>query len=261
VDVPIQLIDAAFATPPSTCAGAQTDPATAGFNGILGVATFEHDCGGACASSSNNGLYYACGTTGCAGTALPLGSQVRNPVAALPLDGNGVVVRLPAVPAAGAASVSGELVLGIGTRGNNVPPASVVAFPLDVSGELRTTLGGVTSPAFLDTGSNGLFLPYAPTPALTTCPAPNAGWFCPASPVTLTATNAGAQGAPSAALSFRIASIAALAPSVEVSSAVGGPAPGPSGVDWGLPFHLGRDVYVRLEGRASSLGAGPLVAY
>ena len=259
VTVPIHLVDSTFASPPSACAGAQTDPVSAGYNGILGVAEWDRDCGDGC-TRTNNGLYFACSGTSCAGTAAALPSQVRNPVAALPLDGNGVIVRLPAVPFGGAASVSGELVLGIGTRANNVPPTGVVAFPLDGSGELRTTIGGAVVPSFLDTGSNGIFFP-SPTAALTTCPAPDTAWFCPAAPVTVSATNAAAQGSPSAGVTFRIASIDALGAAIAVSSEVGGPAAGPSGVDWGLPFHFGRDVYVGLEGRSSSLGAGPLVAY
>ncbi len=262
VTVPIQRIDSRFATAPSACTGAQTDPASAGYNGILGVDQWMQDCGDACTTAGINGPpppYFSCGA-GCTPTVAPLASQVTNPVAALPTDGNGIIVRLPAVPAGGARSISGELVLGIGTRTNNVPPASVVAFPLDGSGELRTAMGGNPVPSFLDTGSNGLFFP-SPTSALTICPAPDTAWFCPAVPVSLTATNFGVGGSPSGQVTFQIASIDALAPIVAVSSQVGGPALGARSVDWGLPFHLGRDVYIGIEGRSSGLGTGPLVAY
>ncbi len=268
VEVPIQIIDAGFSAPPSACAGAQASPAAAGFNGILGVAIDVQDCGPACeptaanGGSLPNGPYFACGAS-CTGIALPVASQVTNPVAALPTDGNGVLVKLPAVPAAGAGSASGALVLGIGTRANNTPPPSVLAVPLDPAGELRTTLGGSTTAGFLDTGSNGLFFPSSslPSTSLPACPSPNGSWFCPASPVTLSATNAGWQGSPSEALLFRISSLDAVDARANVASEVAGLAPGPSGVDWGLPFHLGRDVYVGFEGRSSSLGTGPFVAY
>jgi hypothetical protein len=261
VRIPIQLIDAGYASPPSACRGADPDPATAGFNGILGVGLYQEDCGDAC-TSTGNGMYFACGAS-CAATAVSTASQVQNPVAALPLDNNGVVVRLPAVPAAGTAAVEGQLLLGIGTRSNNVPPPSVLAYPLDASGEFRSTLGGVTVPAFVDTGSNGLFFPAPAGAGLASCPAPDADWFCPASTVTLSSSNAGVRGTPAATLTFQIGDFDALLADagVNVSSLVGGSLPAPAAFDWGLPFHLGRDVYLALEGRSTSLGPGPLVAY
>lgn len=259
VQVPIQLVDATFGTRPAACSNAEASPATAGFNGILGVGVYQEDCGAAC-TASGNGLYFRCGT-GCTGTALALGSQVRNPVAALPVDSNGVLVHLPAVAAPGAASVEGQLILGIGTRGNNQPPAATRAYPLDTAGEFRTTLGGVTVTAFADTGSNGLFFPPPAGAGLSACPAPASAWYCPASTVTLTAGVAGWSGAPSAPLTFQVGDFGALRGSIGVAPQVGGPQPAGGSFDWGLPFHLGRDVYVGMERRSSSLGAGPLVAF
>ena len=260
VTVPVQRIDAGFATRPSACTGAQTDPASAGYNGILGVQQWIEDCGAGCAATTSNNPYYSCGAA-CTQTVVPVASQVTNPVAMLPQDRNGVIVHLPAVAAGGAASASGQLILGIGTRTNNVPPHSAVAYPLDNGGNLSTSIGSGTVASFLDTGSNGIFFP-PPTPALTTCPAPDASWFCPAAPVTVSATNIGAGGSPSGAVTFQITSLDALPASVAVSSQVGGPVVGtPTYVDYGLPFHLGRDVYVGIEGRASGLGIGPFVAY
>ena len=259
--VPIQRIDATFGIRPAACSGADVSPATTGFNGILGVGNWEQDCGPAC-TFTNNGIYFTCraGTT-CTATAVATASQVQNPVAVLPVDNNGVIVRLPAVPAAGASSLEGQLILGIGTRSNNVPPSAVRAYPLDGYGEFRTTLGGATVPAFVDTGSNGLFFASPAGAGLTNCPAPDAGWYCPAALVSLTATNAGAAGTPSAAVAFQVNSLHALGASINVSSQVGGSQPAGGAFDWGLPFHLGRDVYLGIEARASSLGAGPLVAY
>jgi hypothetical protein len=126
----------------------------------------------------------------------------------------------------------------------------------------QTTIAGVPpppAPSFLDTGSNGIFFPAA-TPALTTCPAPDTAWFCPASPVTVHATNASTQGSPSADVAFQIESIQALGPTTGVGH-VGGPSVGPSSVDFGLPFFFGRDVYIVIEGRPSRFGVGPLIAY
>jgi hypothetical protein len=262
VNVPIHLVDATFSTPPSACTGSQTDPANAAYNGILGVSQWDRDCGDACTTLTDNGTYFACTGASCAPSVAPTTSQLRNPVAALPADNNGVIVRLPAVPRGGAPSIAGELVLGIGTRTNNVPPATVVGIPLDSSGLLRTTIGGSTLRSFLDTGSNGIFFP-PPTPDLVTCAPPDDAWFCPASPVSVVATNTSAQGSPSAPAGFDIESIHAFDPTDGVGN-VGGPVVGPSSttlVDFGLPFHFGRDVYVVIEGRRSRVGDGPRVAY
>ncbi len=265
--VPIQVIDAGFASgPPSPCTGAEKAPTL--YNGILGVSELDRDCGTDCTNTTTpNQMYYACSGSGC-GNAFPaVESQVRNPVAALPLDLNGVIVRLPAIPGGAAPSVDGELVLGIGSRTNNVPPASVVAFPLGAGLPLTTFSDpSVKTPSFLDSGSNGIFFP-PPSASLVTCNASGSGsaWFCPSSPVTVHATLTPSTGPPSADATFTIASIDALSNTTGASSQVGGPAVvGPSNttyVDFGLPFFFGRDVYVVIEGRPSRFGVGPIIAY
>jgi hypothetical protein len=63
----------------------------------------------------------------CASTA-PLASQVVNPVAAFAEDNNGVAIVLPDVPPGGAASLTGSLIFGIGTKANN-QPGSVASSP------------------------------------------------------------------------------------------------------------------------------------
>jgi hypothetical protein len=42
---------------------------------------------------------------------------------------------------------------------------------------------------------------------------------------------------------------------------IGGPGIPHAGMDWGLPFFLGREVYLGYEGHGSPLGAGPLLAW
>lgn len=262
VQVPIHVLDASFSTVPSTCPSPEAGPSQAGFNGILGVGVFAQDCGPGC-TSSPNGIYFSCGTSGCTDSVAPLADQVQNPVAHLPLDNNGVIVDLPAVPAGGAPSVEGRLLLGIGTRANNVLTGAT-AFPVSpASGTFRTTVGGVVlDNSFLDTGSNGLFFAPPSPSVLPACTGSASSWFCPSTTVSLTATNTGDPGSPSGDVSFQIASFASLmASSNNVFSDLGGGAQAAAGFDWGLPFHLGRRVAVGIEARSSSLGTGPLVAY
>jgi Protein of unknown function (DUF3443) len=260
VQVPIHVIDASFPGRPASCSNPDTDPASAGFNGILGVGAFAEDCGGACASSANTGIYYACSGGSCSGTAVPLSQQVKNPVAALPQDNNGVVVKLPAVAAGGAPSADGALLLGIGTAQDNAP-GSVSVLDLDGSGEFRTSLAGTAFPSFADTGSNALFFDAPGGVSLPVC-ASSSEWFCPPSATSLSATNSGASGHGSASVGFQVVSFDQLSKSGNaVFPTLAGPGLGSGEFDWGLPFFLGRTVYVGLEGKASPLGAGPYVAH
>jgi hypothetical protein len=264
VQVPIQVVDATYPGRPTSCANAEPDPATAGFNGILGVGAAIQDCGGACTASASLNVYYSCSGGSCGGTTVPLAQQVTNPVAALPQDNNGVVVKLPSVPAGGAPSADGALLLGIGTAADNVP-GSVTVLDLDGQLEFRTTLAGAPCSAFADTGSNALFFAPPGGASLPTC-ASNADWFCPPTTTSLTATNHGASGRGSATVPFQVANFDHLDKANAVFSTLGGPALGAGGAecpafDWGLPFFLGRAVYVGLEGMRSPLGVGPYVAH
>jgi hypothetical protein len=259
VQMPIQVIDATFSTAPTACQNANQSPAKTGFNGSLGVGVFAQDCGPACATIANNGIYYSCSGLSCSGTAVTLANQIQNPVALLPQDNNGVIVQLPSVPAGGSISVTGNLVLGIGTQSNNVP-SGVTKYDTDPLGDFITTLNGVTYPSFIDSGSNGLFFSPPPTSLLPNCPSPNSDWFCPSSATSLSATNIGASGSPSGVVPFQIGNFITLLNSPNnVFADIGGSLPGE--FDWGLPFYFGRKVYVGIEGKQSTLGTGPYWAY
>ncbi len=260
VNVPVEVIDSTFASVPVRCGTPDTAPAQAGYNGILGIGFFVQDCGPACATRSDNGIYFSCTGSSCPGAAVPLASQVQNPAALLPGDGNGLVLDLPAVATTGARSVEGTLTLGIGTQADNTP-SGVAVYLVDDVGQFTTSFEGATGPAFVDTGSNGLF--FTPgTTSLPSCPSPDAEWFCPPSTVHLTATNSGAGGGTAHPVSFDIANFeSVINTSNQVFPSIGGSALPSFGFDWGLPFHLGRKVYVGFEGRVSPLGTGPYVAY
>lgn len=258
VNVPIQVIGSSAGNPSQVCRGSSSSPTTALYNGSLGVGFFLQDCGPVCASSNNNRVYYTCSGGTCTGIAVPLDSQVHNPVASLPVNNNGVGLLLPSVPSGGSPSVTGYLVLGIGTQANN-SPSGVVAYGADpFSGNFTTAFNSATYESFIDLGSNGLFFPDN---QIQTC----GDWFCPQSPSTLSlsATTTGSAGSPSGVVNFQIANFnTLLASSNNVFSNLGGPPPLGAGLfDWGLPFFLGRNVYVGMEGAASGLGTGPYWAY
>jgi len=257
-NVPIQVIDSTFGTIPSACGTPDTNPSVAGFTGILGVGVLIHDCGSACISDASNGIYYSCNGPACTGAAVPLTSQVQNPVTLLSTDNNGVIVELPTVPSNGSSSVNGILVLGIGTKSNNIP-SGVTVYKADAVGEITTIFSSNYS-GIIDSGSNGFFFTPPSAGLLPNCPSPNSAWFCPLSITTLSAKNAGASGSPSSDVIFQIGNFISLANSPNnVFSNLGGSAPGI--FDWGLPLYFGRNICVGIEGKASGLGTGPYFAY
>jgi Protein of unknown function (DUF3443)/Bacterial Ig-like domain (group 2) len=266
VRVPIQIIDSTFSGYNSCSLNGQytldNNPTTTGFNGILGVGLFTEDCGSTCTSSKNNGWYYSCSGSKCSATTVPLNNQVQNPVSLLPLDNNGFIVQfLTSVPPGGLPSVNGNLILGIDTRSNNIP-SGVTMYPADPNpanltyGDFTTVFNGKTySDSFIDSGSNGLFFDQDSISALTIC----GDWFCPSSTQSLSATTEGYTGSPSGTVLFNIGNASTLfSSSNNVFIELGGP---DTSFDWGLPFFLGRSVYVGIDGQTSSLGTGPYWAY
>jgi hypothetical protein len=253
VTVPIQVIDANFPGSATYCPN-PADPTNAGYTAILGVGLFDADCGPVC-NNQHGTYYYNCTAGSCTATTTPA-ARVRNPIALLPHDNNGVLIELPSLPEGGATSASGYLVLGIGTETNNVP-AGVTLYAADPgTGEFFTQFNNRIYPAAIDSGSNGLFFPGA----LTGCTGDLAGLFCPSIPAELRATIAGAAGGPSVTVAFQIDDFAMFAASTNrVSAEVGGTEAGT--FIWGLPFFFGHKVYIGLAGAVSSLGTGPYWAF
>jgi len=266
VQVPIQVIDYTFpsvSVSHSLCPNLAEEPSDSGVNGILGVGPFIQDCGIGCTTSgvgADNGQYYVCTGTVCTGAPAPLSVQVSNPVASLPTDNNGLIVELPAVLSGGEPSVSGILVLGIGTMFNNSPPAVPSTYSLDEFGNFITTFNNVSyNDSFIDTGSDGLFFPSAGlTGILPDCKdAPD--WFCPSSIQSLSATIEGASGPPANTVSFAMGNADTFSNTANnVFADIGGDN---STFDWGLPFYFGSNIYIGFEGMSSSLGTGPYFAY
>jgi hypothetical protein len=264
--VPVQVIgDPDFAAVPPSCAttGVQTDTvATFGGNGVLGVGVFRQDCGSDCAGTAIPGTYYACPSAGsCAPSTIALAQQVANPVALLPADNNGVLIQLPAVAAAGAGSVAGSLVLGVGTQANNAL-GSAQTYSVDKFGNFTTFFGGRTyAESFIDSGSAFYFFGSSTLPVCTGGAA--SGLYCPTSTQLLSAVNQGTNGT-TGTVAFSIANAQTELngnPGAAAFGNIGGNISGISGFDWGLPFFFGRSVFVALEGAATAGGNGPSVAY
>ena len=263
--VPIQVIgDPAFSVVPASCSSigpAENSVQTLGANGVLGVGVFQQDCGLICAQSAIPGTYYICPSSGCQETQADLTQQLQNPIGMFSLDNNGVIIALPSVPFTGAVSVSGSMIFGIGTQGNNALGNAQV-MPVDQNtGTFITRLNQLTySNSFIDTGSNALFFADA---SIATCSGAASGFDCPASTLSLSATNQGTSGAVSI-VNFQVANADSLFSANPTFAAFGnlaGTNSDATAFDWGLPFFFGRNVFVAIEGQNTPAGAGPYLAY
>lgn len=252
----IQMIDANFATIPGDCTKPDTNPAAAGYNGILGVGIFTEDCGIGCATIPDNRIYFACNANTCSPTTVPIAQQVSNPVSFLPTNNNGVIFQLPSIPSEGSTTASGYVVLGIGTQANNTPAGPINFFPADSAGFLKTTFNGAThTNSSVDSGSNGLFFPG--TDQLPPCAANSgaSGFFCPATPLNFTAY----QGQTPVTFEIQHAANAMISSPHFMFSNIGGHFA--DAFYWGLPFYFGRTIYHGIEGKSSTLGTGPYWAW
>lgn len=261
--VPIEVVDASSVPVPAACKAigpSEEDVSSLGANGILGIGFFIADCGNACTTSStaNPGFYYGCAASSCSVISQAVNRQVQNPVALLPNNNNGVVIQLPAA-ANSTATMSGSLILGIGTARNNAPGSAQVFAP-DQFGNMHTSFRGNQYAGFLDTGSNAYFFLDSKTTGIPNCSTAEKGFYCPSSPTNVSATNSSSKGG-SSTVNFTIVSASQLFSSGgdAVFPTLGGP--NPATFDWGLPFFFGRSVFVAIEGRQTPLGAGPFWAY
>ena len=260
-------------TIPTDCTGTPENTVTAfGANGILGVGPFLQDCGGACVTAAVPGTYYQCpAPSTCAGTTATLLQQVQNPVSMFATDNNGVIVELPSVGSAGATTISGSLVFGIGTRTNNgLGSATVLLFDPN-TGAIQATYKSTTyTGAYIDSGSNGNFFTDGTlTQCMTaTTPPQPTGFFCPASTMMETAALKGANGV-TATASFTVANADTLFSNNTYTafSNLAGPIlqPPPAGTpqpfDLGLSYFYGVNVFTAIEGSSISGNVGPFFAY
>ncbi len=265
VYVPIQVINSAFTVPTvmgsPACNTLMLDPASAGFNGILGVGLLLYDCGTACVTPIVSGVYFKCPTpTTCVDTVLPLTSQIINPVAALPVDNNGVILSFASVSLSGVASANGTMTIGIGTSSNNIPP-SLNVFAADQYANITTVYDGTSNTqSFIDSGSNGLYFPDSKIIKCTV----ETGFFCPTSPLTLRATIQSQTTSVTSSVPFYVGNTHEITAGFTGANGVLNNLGGNGNLqqfDWGFPFHLGRTIYSGIETKSSSLGSGPYWAF
>ncbi len=277
--VPIQVIGDSTvpATAPTSCSNGTSALNTAaqlGANGLLGVGVFLQDCGPGCQppNAAPPGFYYTCPAGTCSPVNMAPSAQLQN-VAGLfgPVNGasdnNGVLIQLPSLPASGMATASGSLIFGIGTRSNNALGTAVVFAVGPTTGFIQTTTtfpgSDMSEPAsYIDSGSNGFFFNDS---NITQCTGTSAGFFCPSSTMSLSATMLPYNtplNTTSHTYSFSIADVQTL--SGNAFNNIGGPAGACSSAgctfDWGLPFFYGRSVFTAVEGTTITGNAGPFFA-
>jgi Protein of unknown function (DUF3443) len=263
--VPVQVIgDATYPTIPAACSSSgppENTVPTFGANGLLGVGLFLQDCGAGCAQSAIAGAYYGCPSSGCRPTQVALNKQLQNPVALFGTDNNGVIIQLPAVPAAGAATASGSLIFGIGTQANNGLGSATVLTADPNTGYIGTTFNGLAyTNSYIDSGASVLFFGSSAYPI---CTGDGAGLYCPPSTQNLSAT---LQGVNKAAITaaFNVANADQLFranPDFFAFSNVAAPNSDAASFAWGLPFFFGRSVYTAIETRSTPGGTGPYFAF
>ena len=282
--LPFQIIsDTSLPAVPASCSsGGGSNIATVsdlGANGIYGVGVTTTDCGSACATGgSSAGTYYDCPSTGCAtiiaraaNDAAPF-QQLPNPAAALATDNNGVIIGLPAAAPTGSPSVTGTMFFGIGTETNNALGTATILATTNSSsaagaGFLTATYNGrVLSQSYLDSGSNA---DYFVDRSIPTCAASGfTGYYCPPTPLSLSASFLAADGATVPApfsiynaetlFSTNDAALPTLGANPDLISTL---SPYNDSFDFGLPFFFGRNIYIAFEGRTAAGTAGPYFAY
>lgn len=262
-NIPIQVIaDPGFTSTPAACAAqgrALSSLGDLGANGILGIGLLRRD----------NGWYYKCDVNGanCAYMQQPGANQIPNPVAQFDSDNNGVIITIGAVPESGTSAINGTLTFGIDTQSNNASlNTNTILVDNDPKsltyGYFKTNVNGIDYPySYIDSGSNGYFF-NMPTPITECFLYP--GFYCPGNTLTLNATITGSPGSTAPVnFSFDVGNAGVLLSNYDyfVFNNLGGTASDNSVFDWGLPFFLGKSVYVAMEGGTTAKGTGPYVGF
>lgn len=251
---------------------------TLGANGILGIGSALQDCGAACASSTPRNQYYSCPSNQCSVDSLPLDQQLWNPVAAFQYDNNGISLALPYAPFGGSASVPGTLTFGINTQSNNELATSPLGsqtqiYALDGYGNFpEVTLTEQSDPSlppsylvnylspqngsYLDSGSPAIYFGDPQNLVIPACPNPNGNplsLYCPGAATQFFAKVYGTNKTTDTVYWYVENGPNLLNSGNSVFSTLGGSSgidASTDYVDFGLPFFLGKTVFVGFAGTA-----------
>jgi hypothetical protein len=263
--MPLQIIgDSRFSTVPTACSSSSTvaneedTVAAFGANAIIGIGVEPSDCP-ACAQQTGPEVYFACTTaTSCTETIVPVVDLVPNPISDFATDNNGSFLVLPAVPLAGAATVTGSLIFGVDTQTNNQSGSQTVVFVDPNNAQLTMVYKGSTlTDSFIDSGTNGIY--FADT-TLTTCTdAPS--FYCPSSTQNLPLGINLHNGSVSST-NFNVVNADTLTNGMAAFPGLAGTLPASlDGFDWGLSFFYGKRVSTVIAGETTSAGLGPYIAF
>ncbi|HZZ13849.1 MAG TPA: DUF3443 family protein [Paraburkholderia sp.] len=257
-NLPVQIIaDGTYATPSDCVSRGVYDLNTTselGANGVIGIGPAQRDYPAVAQAVLPAAYYYCTSATSCTSTRVPLDTQVMNPVANFTADNNGTLIRLPALPAGGQASATGELIFGVGTQANNALPAAANILALDRNGYLTTQYKGRAYSSAIDSGSNANIFPDSTIP--------DAGiWYVPLNTLSLAAVLNGVdRTAAPANVAFSLANGSSLlANSYAAYDSLGAPSAGM--FIWGLPFFFGRTVYTVVDNTPIGRRVGPFIAF
>ncbi|WP_246641494.1 DUF3443 family protein [Paraburkholderia edwinii] len=259
-DIPVQIVgDAAYGATPADCESrGVADLGTVdslGAKGVVGIGHRVRDFPQAAQTALAATYYYCASATSCTAARVPLERQAMNPVAGFATDNNGTLIRLPALPPAGQASATGELIFGVGTRSNNALPANATILAVSAQGTLTTLYANRSVPAIVDSGTNGLMFRD------TTIPTGVNNWFSPQTTLSLSATMMSTIGL-QATVPFSIADAERLFESNYAAyDNLGALSLSSNMFVWGLPFYYGRSVYTVLSGAQAGDKPGPFVAF
>jgi len=258
--ISIQAIDSSFNNFSGNCNNGQVDtnPTTAGFNGILGVGGFIHDCGTTCTSLVNNGIYYACSGGTCTGSSISLANQISNPIVSMPTDNNGSILVLPDVASTGGTS-TGVFILGIGTSSNNSPPGGMnILTASAANGYISTSFNSKTLNSILDSGTNA-FSFYDNAVSICT---DISSFYCPSTTLTINPLQTGTNSVQTAPTIYVQNTDSLIATNNIVFNNLAFTNSSASNLFiYGLPFYLGKAVFMGIETKSSSLASGIYWAY
>ena len=221
-----------------------------------------------------NGKYFSCVNAACTsvtGTSLASDKQLQQVVARFPTDNNGFAIQMDRVPDAGAATATGKMIFGLGTRSNNKFPTLQVITTTSqgylygaLSSNSKLASGNFAS-TFLDTGSNGIFFDAS----LPACTYPNdSGFYCPTADVVFNVALSSSSVVPGQTKAvFTLSNAAALFNKGNAAlPTLGGSLNAAGLLDLGLPFFYGKTVAIGIEGMAATgvgmgTATGPFYAF